>query len=169
MPTDTNKSNMRIAVVKAIGSSASWRRHCPSITVWLLWQSSRDDLDESATLQNLVMMGAIPAHQLWGAFVEVMCCTQGNGRGWTRPAALFMSPSAPFQKVLLYRSVGSRIRLGATAQTCDLDQSVLLPSLFWCQLYRCNTNSQAEHLCDGNLLEWEEKGANTRSGRVPQQ
>lgn len=95
------------------------------------------------------MMGAIPAHQLCEAFVEVMCCTQGNGRGWTRPAALFMSPSASFHKVLLYRSVGSRIRLGATAQTCDLDQPVLLPSLFWCQLYYCNTNSQEEHPCVG--------------------
>lgn len=77
-----------------------------------------------------------------------MCCTQGKGRGWRGPAALFMSPSASFQKVLLHRPVGSGTRqrgcaaglippavLGATAQTYNLEQPAPQPSLFWSRLY----------------------------------
>lgn len=126
-------------------------------------QSSKNDLDVSASPQKSGDDVAIPAHQLWEAFVEVMCCTQRKGRGWRGPAALFMSPSASFQKVLLHRPVGSGTRrwgwvvdlippavLGATAQTCDLDQPVPQPSLFWSRLCH-HVQYKQLRLCNWNL------------------
>lgn len=54
--------------------------------VWSWRSGDGNDLDVSASLQKpamkMMMMGAIPAHQLCEAFVEVMCSTQGKGRGW---------------------------------------------------------------------------------------
>ena len=105
-----------------------------------------------------------------------MCCTQGDGQGWPGPAALFMSPSAPFQKVLLHRLMGCGTHpLGLQSLVQFLQQRLepLHKHVIFQPSQRCrpslflvlgstatrNANISVEHLCN-----WKPAGTGVGGG-----
>lgn len=120
---------------------------------------------------------AIPAHQLWEAFVEVMCCTQGNGWGGQDLLHYLCHHLLPFRKSCSTGLWAPEPGFAPLVQflqqcleECDLDQPALRPLLFWSQLYhhmQCKQPGRAPGQLESAGMGREYKGANKNSRGLP--